>query len=193
MLARPCLLCAQYPNQIAPYLAQIRDLGVRSYLEIGCRWGGTYILTVEYLSRFGELESAVAVDLLDSPVQNYITVTNAELERNRGLFVQGNSSSPEFQTWLDNRFFDLVFIDGDHTYAGLRADFLGALKHGRIFVFHDIANSGVPDVSRFWMELKAAAADVFNFTEYLGQYEEVTQGEFVSYLGIGVAVRKEGK
>jgi hypothetical protein len=42
----------QYPNQLAHYLSSLADKDIRSYLEIGVRHGGTFILTVEYLSRF---------------------------------------------------------------------------------------------------------------------------------------------
>ena len=35
----------QYPNQFAPYLKHLSTLKIDSYLEVGCRWGGTFILT----------------------------------------------------------------------------------------------------------------------------------------------------
>jgi len=41
----------QYPNQFAPYLKQLSEYKINSYLEIGCRWGGTFILTNEFLNK----------------------------------------------------------------------------------------------------------------------------------------------
>ena len=59
----------QYPNQFSKYLILIQKLNVHSYLEIGCRWGGTFILTCEYIQRFShDVLSAVAMDICNSPV-----------------------------------------------------------------------------------------------------------------------------
>ena len=48
----------QLPNQFAPYLIEVARHGVRRYLEIGVRHGGSFAATVEYLSRVGELDEA---------------------------------------------------------------------------------------------------------------------------------------
>jgi hypothetical protein len=53
--------------------------------------------------------------------------------------------------------FDLVFIDGDHSYAGVRNDYTDALRYlspGGMMVFHDIVSSGAPGVAHFWGEAK---------------------------------------
>ena len=42
----------QYPTQFGRYLVQLSRLGVRSYLEIGIRHGGSFVATAEYLERF---------------------------------------------------------------------------------------------------------------------------------------------
>ena len=61
---------------------------------------------------------------------------------------------------LGDRVLDYLFIDGDHSYAGVKADFeqYGPLvKKGGLIAFHDIAD-GLPEnvggVPRFWNELK---------------------------------------
>ena len=33
----------QYPNQFSKFLTFLKDKKIDSYLEIGCRWGGTFI------------------------------------------------------------------------------------------------------------------------------------------------------
>jgi cephalosporin hydroxylase len=53
---------------------------------------------------------------------------------------------------------DFLFIDGDHSYRGVRADYLNYsqfVRPGGLIVFHDII--GLPDVSKFWRELKSAS------------------------------------
>ena len=87
--------------------------------------------------------------------------------------LRGDSHDPgtlaQVRTLL-SRPLDLLFIDGDHTYAGVRADFesYGPLvRPGGLIAFHDIAPPTdvgpagpdrneylVGDVPRFWNELK---------------------------------------
>lgn len=180
----------RYPNQFARYLTFIKDLGVRSYLEVGCRWGGSFLLTVEYLTKFGPVDYAVALDLEDSaPIRAYVSSPGPS--RTRLSFHQMDSHTPAFTALLaQHQHFDLVFIDGDHGYEGVRDDFLAAQSFGSAFVFHDISNIACPGVAKFWMEMKARLADEFDFTEFLDQYLEVHPGGWFAYLGMGVAVRK---
>ena len=76
---------------------------------------------------------------------------------------------------LGGRPLDLLFIDGDHTYAGVKQDFemYGPLvRPGGLIGFHDINEhpdrSFGGDVPRFWEELKATR-DVEEFIENPGQ------------------------
>lgn len=175
----------QYPNQFSKYLIQLSKLGsIRSYIEIGCRWGGTFILTTEYLSKFRQLERAVAVDLIESPVEVYCEF-NSICE-----FKQADSHSEEFKQYMKSNHFDLIFIDGDHSYEGVRADYDISKDSGRIFVFHDIVNAHCEGVVQFWNELKVNSADIYDFYEFVDQYEEVLERTGKKFLGIGVAVKK---
>lgn len=184
------VLSWQYPNQFARYLDFIRGLGVRSYLEIGCKWGGAFVTAVEYLKRFGPIDYAVGVDAGESLAGHW-----QFLPEDNSYFVRANSTAPDFLRWVTTMHFDVVFIDGDHSYAGVRRDFLNLLPVGRVFVFHDIAGSGLPGVVRFWIELKALYSHMFTFTEILDQYEDIALAnpdEWTPYMGIGIAVRKGG-
>ncbi len=82
---------------------------------------------------------------------------------------------------LGRRPVDLLFIDGDHSYDGVRSDFetYGRLvRPGGLIAFHDIspgAPEGVGEVPRFWQELKRER-DVIELVESWDQ----------GGLGIGV-------
>ena len=66
----------QYPNQFSKYLCMLRNYNIQSYMEIGCRWGGTFILTFEYLKFFNKMRLGAAVDIIDSPVEYYCKMTH---------------------------------------------------------------------------------------------------------------------
>jgi predicted O-methyltransferase YrrM len=77
--------------------------------------------------------------------------------------IDGNSRLPEsverFREALGGRKLDLLFIDGDHSYEGVKSDYelySGFVRPGGVIAFHDIQPGyelelGVA-VSRFWRE-----------------------------------------
>lgn len=178
------LLIWQYPNQFSKYLVFLQKQKISSYIEVGCRWGGTYILTTEYLKRFNTLEKSVAVDIFDSPVINYCSV-NPET-----AFIKVNSASWEFKKYMKENKFDLIFIDGDHSYEGVKNDYEVCKDSGSIYVFHDIVNDVCPGVVKFWNELKENESQTYTFIEFIEQYDEVWNDTHQKFLGIGVAIKK---
>jgi cephalosporin hydroxylase len=178
------LLIWQYPNQFSKYLALLQKHKISSYIEIGCRWGGTFILTNEYLKMFNEINKCVAVDIIDSPVINYCLLNK------EASFIKINSQSKEFKNYMLNNNFDLIFIDGDHSYEGVKTDYEVCKKSGKIFVFHDIVSDECPGVVKFWNELKSTENQTYDFFEFIEQYDDVWNNTRQKFLGIGVAIQK---
>jgi len=178
------LLIWQYPNQFSKYLCLLREQNIKSYIEIGCRWGGTFVLTNEYLKMFNSINKSVAIDIIDSPVVNYC------ISNNETQFMKINSRSKEFINYMNNNYFDLIFIDGDHSYSGVKNDYEISKNSGKIFVFHDIINAVCPGVIKFWNELKNKEKNTYNFFEFTEQYEDVWKATQKKFLGIGVAIKK---
>lgn len=174
----------QYPNQFSKYLCLLGKFKVSSYLEIGCRWGGTFIYTCEFLKRSGEVKKCVAVDLFDSPVKEYCD------RENFTSFKKMNSTSGEFKKYIANEHFDVAFIDGDHDYKAVLSDFKTCRGRANILVFHDISNDACPGVGRLWGEITNMLDNEYEFHEMTEQYEEVFRRDGKRYLGIGVAVLK---
>ena len=79
---------------------------------------------------------------------------------------------------------DLLFIDGDHTYDGVRRDYemySPLVKPGGVIVFHDICTHAAElncHVDQFWNELKQDRA-------HLEFVENPAQGMY----GIGVITK----
>ena len=171
----------QYPRQFSRYLAALAPRRISSYLEIGVRHGGTFVATVEILGRFHPIERAVGVDVIPCPS----LVEYGRLSP-RAEFLCLNSRSPEFVQALDRRGpFDLVLIDSLHEESHCRAEFETVRSRAGIVAFHDIASARYPGVAKVWNEVKSLGEhDCLEFTDQYG-------GVGASYMGLGVAIRKD--
>lgn len=175
----------QYPNQFSKYLIKLAEHAemINSYLEIGCRHGGTYILTTEFLRTLNKnFKSSVAVDIIDvnELLQKYIEKTS------EASFLNLNSGSLQFKEFINDNFFDVIFIDGDHSYDFVKNDAETTRDFCNIQVFHDTVNDACPGVGVYWNEIKNTHGHLYDFYDFDDQYDSVHG----SYLGIGVAIRK---
>jgi len=176
----------QYPNQLAKYLVWLAKnaTGIRTFLEIGCRWGGTFILVNEWLKRIGApIESSVAIDPIPATpfVTRYMEISSTPI-----YYKECFSTNPEFATFCDGYRPDMVFIDGDHRMAGVMNDHLLFRSSAKIIVHHDISSDSCPDTSLFWKYV-SHAEDCFTARAFTDQYPSVRG----SFLGIGALLRTE--
>ena len=176
----------QYPNQLARYLVWLAENAhdISSYVEIGARWGGMFILITEWLRRIGApLQTAIAIDPLPpSPlIEQYLPA------RPEARYISSLSGSPEVTEAFAGVPPGIVFIDGDHFLRGAFADHLLARRRARIIVHHDIHSDPCPDTTFLWNALKEMEPE-FEFTEFIDQYPSVQGG----FLGIGVMRRRDG-
>ena len=135
--------CEQHKRELDWFLEKLSPAS--RVLVIGSRNGG-----LEYqLEKRGH--STVSIDIAPQP-------DNAV-----GNMIVGSSANPDVQrSARDAGPFDVVFIDGDHGYHGVKADWAFAQTlHARLIAFHDIAeaikhrNEGC-EVGRMWAEIKAS-------------------------------------
>jgi hypothetical protein len=180
------LLHWQYPNQFGKYLVELSRHRIASYLELGVRHGGTFVITVEYLDRFYPVERAVGIDLgLTATLRGYAS------SRPGVTVLQADSQSDEFRDFVRaGDPFDLVLIDADHSEDGVRSDFETVREHARIIVFHDIVSEQVPGVAKVWSEVREKHADRFDFLEFTDQYPDLRAKAEIDYLGLGVAITR---
>ncbi len=177
------LLCWQYPNQFSKYLVHLSRQGIESYMEIGVRHGGTFVITIEYLSRFNRIREAVGVDLSSSS-----TLREYAAGRTGVKVIQASSHDEDFKDFVRGRDpFDLVLIDGDHSVEGCREDFELVRDRGRVLVLHDIVSQPVPGVTAVWQEVRRLYDERFDFYEFTDQYPDFSRERGGEFLGIGVA------
>jgi len=175
----------QYPSQLARYLVWLSHNAkqVRNYTEIGCRWGGTFILVNEWLKKIGApIEFSLAIDPIEPTpfVKKYIEISSTPVH-----YIQNLSNSQDVIDYLSVLKPEMVFIDGDHSLQGVMYDHLLVRNSANILVHHDVASQACPGTTLFWSYAKQAESD-FNSWEFTQQYDSVAG----NFLGIGVLKRK---
>jgi predicted O-methyltransferase YrrM len=171
--------------ELAGLIRLLRAEGVAHYLEIGARTGDSF----EAILRALPIGSrGLAVDLpegpwgMDSRLILRDTVGRLNRDGYRCEVVFGASQSARVIGQVTQQGpYDAIFIDADHRYEAVAADWETYGPLGRLVAFHDIAGVGMVDtrtgfpveVPRLWHEIK-------------GQYrhQEIVAPD--SELGIGV-------
>lgn len=158
---------AQVPLEILALMKKIRDLKPPVILEIGTATGGTLYLFTKIAPPSATL---ISLDLPEGPFGGgYLSARQKIMESfpgpNQSLhLLQSNSHSPETKKAVLNilagRPVDFLFIDGDHSYEGAKADWLdysGLVRPGGLVAFHDIVpnpSEQSSQVNKLWAELK---------------------------------------
>lgn len=145
----PCFGLGQVPAE----LDQLRDLYVErkplSVLEIGVWFGGTLR---EWLTNAAPGATVVAVDPEHQNPNLYEQWTPEGV-----TLVVGTGRSSDLEHLIrEHSPYDWVFIDGDHSHDGVRADMeltTKLVRPGGLLLLHDIAAEGFPPLApRIWFE-----------------------------------------
>jgi cephalosporin hydroxylase len=174
----------QYPKQYAPFIKFISDKKINSFYEIGCRWGGNFIALSQILKQNNPDINLSCCDIIEPSdlMKEYMKIENV-------TYHKGSSSSSDIIEKVRNNY-DMVFIDGDHSYDGVWRDwniFQDDLN-AKYIIFHDIVSDSCGGVVQLWNQIKNY--DNFNSYEFIDQYDSVLNATGNKYLGIGVLERK---
>ena len=170
----------QLPSQFSKYLVYLSSKQIHSYLEIGCRHGGTFIITLEYLKRFNKISFACGLDIEHSPIM-------AEYAKYEPLVTYEliSSNSVEGRLLIQERDWDLVLIDGNHNFPACLIDYMTVRDHSGIIVLHDIINHECPVVKAMWDSIRIFVPEKYRI-EIVDQYESLFKKTGNQYFGIGL-------
>lgn len=160
----------QIPDELQGLADILAALHPRNVMEIGSEAGGTFWLWCQIAARDG---IKISVDKPDGDWgSGRFAGEKALLERTLQFqafapkveVVTGDSHSSVVRsrvlTILDGELLDFLFIDGDHSYEGVKADFEDyrkLVRPGGLIAFHDINDTQFHRyrgcvVSEFWNE-----------------------------------------
>jgi cephalosporin hydroxylase len=134
--------------------------GSASLLEVGSSFGGTLRYMASVLPKGARI---VSVDLPCDETPKWLNPLDTlkqtcreigELGADVHLMIGNSHEKDMVEAVRGLGPFDFVFIDGDHSYAGVKADWENYGPMGKIVGFHDVNH--VEDCKRFWQELKAS-------------------------------------
>lgn len=162
------VVASQKRDEVLGLLDRVAALRPRAVCEIGTSAGGTLYLLTRVAA-----DDAIVVSV-DIAIPPHTRVARAKGARpgQQLVSVAGNSHDEETRRLVERsvagRPLDVLFIDGDHSYAGVRADFelyAPLVRPGGLIALHDIqpdartrhgaatgAISG--EVPVFWTEIK---------------------------------------
>jgi len=184
----------QIKKEIEQLLAVVKSHKVKVMLEIGTYNGGTLFLFSHVVNKDALIISVDFPDGLEGGGHGKwrdVLFKIFKLPAQHMFLVRGDSHKQDtldkVNGILNGIEVDFIFIDGDHTYNGVKQDFQmysPLLRKGGIIAFHDILERPKElhcEVDRFWKEVKGML-----------QYEtlEVIDKNSDETLGIGIAIKR---
>ena len=158
---------SQIPEEISQLLQILKERKPKTILEIGTANGGTLFLFSRIASDDATL---ISIDLPGGrfgggyPIWKIPLYKSFARKDQKIYLIRGDSHNQEtlekVKNILNDKKIDFLFIDGDHTYEGVKRDFevySSHVKKGNIIGFHDIVDGPekhVGGVPKFWKEIK---------------------------------------
>ncbi len=144
----------QIPEELCGLVDFLKTMKLRNVMEIGSEAGGTFWLWCQ-LAALGGIKISLDKPDGDSGSGRFASV-DALIARTkkfktfapRVCVLTGDSHRPPLrdavQQALGEELLDFLFIDGDHSYEGVKKDFddyRGFVRPGGLIAFHDIVDS----------------------------------------------------
>ena len=166
----------QIPTEFVDFATYVSTLGIRTAVEIGVWTGSSSYFLAAVLTRANR---DLAYHMVD--IQNAL-LGFEEFSRLLNLTVHIPATSAD----LVGQEYDLVFIDGDHSYDGALADYANLGRYCRRAVaFHDIRAVSYDPLNggtvRMWREFRDSAVQDMRVLQFTHDPHP--------WMGIGLGVR----
>ena len=133
----------QEPREMANLILLLQEQNLKdiNYLEVGCAAGGfTYVM-----NHFLDLKNIILIDDNSHKAHTRLKKTLRGIKYNK---LVGDSQSKQARDHVMNLDlqFDIIFIDADHNYHGVKKDtltYLPFLKEGGFLILHDVEERAV--------------------------------------------------
>jgi len=173
-------------------LALYRSLNAKTVLEIGSLHGGTLWHWIRYAAPYALIMS---FDRLVVPQDSryeqqkagHDGIWQSWADNGKHVSVFNTFSQGSVALEIANTIapFDFIFVDGDHTYNGVKRDFelyWPMVAKGGVMAFHDIyRRTQIDEVWRLWDEIKLSGIATHELHSVADQTD----------LGIGVIIKND--
>jgi cephalosporin hydroxylase len=195
-------------REVARLLRMLAKAPPRCVLEIGVGHGASMFAWAQVSARnallvgvdnFGvKTLSSVGKPLTAGEVRERLYASGVLRKSQRLELISGNSHSPKVKQSvlraLGGREVNFLFIDGDHSYEGVRQDYgeySPLVREGGLIAFHDI----VPDSkTRYGIDTGVWAGGVYKFWDQIGsEYRGTTIIDRADQDGCGIGVIRARK
>lgn len=154
----------QVPEEYAELLLVLKNYGSESYLALGVGNGGSFAMECFFMKE--TLKKAFEVDNLaygsligqnEIEVLSFIENVRPFVSDKCNLRFYKETTDEYFSHVVEDLKFDVIFIDADHSYEGVKKDYDNSLRHindGGLIIFHDINSDACPGIKRIWADVK---------------------------------------
>ena len=147
----------QKERELAEFIELVAQLKPEVIVEIGVDAGGTLYAWKQLA------DTVIGIDDRPGGPEPIYCISGKPRDEHGAEMIIGDSHDlatvKTLTDMLDGRSIDCLFIDGDHTYFGVRSDYqlyAPLVRSGGLIGFHDIAawRSDHIEVPQFWAEVK---------------------------------------
>lgn len=169
----------QFKEEFRGLADYVKSKKPRVIVEIGTKKGGSFFIWARYIKP----KHLISIDLPGGihgggfPKQKipFLKFFLSDVPNSKVSVLLGDSHKNEtllaLEKLLNNEKIDFLFIDGDHTYEGVKSDFdmyKSLMNKGGIVAFHDIVDTDYHHnlncyVDKLWNELKQE----YSFKEFI--------------------------
>lgn len=181
LIATTCFGSMQKHSEFTPLLEMLEVHKPKVIVEIGIGKGGS----TWAFSKIAGLEKHIIIDLPSGPwggeppeeIGKTLQYINANSSGGKFSAIFGNSQNSEclkeLEGLLEGDKIDFLMIDGDHSYAGVKTDYLTyspLVRTGGLIALHDVAEHPKEtecEVKKFWDEIKESGITSDLYTEFI--------------------------